>query len=153
MSRPDLFALNESGLNGFLFATVGTELNGSSLTVLSALARLGEDPWAKAASWARMPRAGASSALAACITQMPLSGQDLDDVHATAARLAGLLPSKSTEVPTAGVRTRTATLRAVQMSFACAAIAIGLAVAMSHMAVPNTAAATPLVPSQAVPPR
>ena len=44
-SQGDAFALRNSGLDQFLFAEVGTELNGSSLTVLSTLARLGKDPW------------------------------------------------------------------------------------------------------------
>ncbi len=40
MSHPDTFALKNSGLNEFLFAEIGTELNGSPLTILSVLARL-----------------------------------------------------------------------------------------------------------------
>ena len=49
MSHPDAFALKNSGLNEFLFAEVGIELNGSPLTILSILARLGQDPWVEAA--------------------------------------------------------------------------------------------------------
>ncbi len=53
MTSTDAFALKNSDLNTFLFADVGTELNGSALTILSVLARLGEDPWAEAARWAK----------------------------------------------------------------------------------------------------
>jgi hypothetical protein len=49
MSRPDVFALQNSSLNSFVFADIGTELNGSNLTILSALSRLGKDPWVEAA--------------------------------------------------------------------------------------------------------
>ncbi|MDQ2804184.1 MAG: hypothetical protein M3Y41_16470 [Pseudomonadota bacterium] len=56
---PDAFALKNSGLDAFLYADVGAELNGSPLTVLSVLARLGNDPWAQAAGWAALPTAAA----------------------------------------------------------------------------------------------
>ncbi len=91
MASSDVFVLPKSNLNGFLFAAIGTEENGSSLTVLSTLARLGEDPWAKAASWASMSKDAAVDALAACIAQMPLSRTDLQNAPATAARLVALL--------------------------------------------------------------
>jgi hypothetical protein len=91
MSQTDVFALEKSGLNGFLFATVGTEVNGSSLTVLSTLARLGDDPWVRAASWARMSRAAAGDALAAAIAGMPLQAHDLLAAPATAERLIDVL--------------------------------------------------------------
>lgn len=41
MTSSNAFALKESGLNDFLFAEVGTELNGSPLTILSILAKIG----------------------------------------------------------------------------------------------------------------
>lgn len=91
MPSRDVFALDRSGFNGFLFAAVGTEANGSSVSVLSALARLGDDPWAKAASWAQMSKAAAGEALAACICQMPISPEDLQAAPSTAARLVLLL--------------------------------------------------------------
>ncbi len=57
MAKADVFALKNSGLEAFLLAEVGTEWNGSGLTVLSLLARLGKDPWAEAATWSKLPRA------------------------------------------------------------------------------------------------
>src|ERR1700735_4323337 len=77
MSSPDAFALKNSGLNAFLFAEVGTELNGSQLTILSILARLGQDPWAEAARWAQLPKAAMIDCLVHSITQMPLCPQAL----------------------------------------------------------------------------
>jgi hypothetical protein len=49
VATADVFAMKNSGLEPFLYAEVGTELNGSTLTVLSVFARLGEDPWGEAA--------------------------------------------------------------------------------------------------------
>ncbi len=91
MPSRDVFALDRSGFNGFLYAAIGTEAGGSCLTVLSALARLGEDPWAQAAIWARMPTAASSAALAATIAQMPVMPEDQLAAASTAARLVQLL--------------------------------------------------------------
>jgi hypothetical protein len=94
MARHDAFALSNSPVNTFLFSEVGTELNGSSLTVLSVLARLGNDPWAQALSWASQPKAVIVDRLAECIAKMPLCAQALFDARSTASRLALLLPTE-----------------------------------------------------------
>jgi hypothetical protein len=94
MTHSDAFALKNSGLNEFLFAEVGNELNGSPLTILSVLARLGQDPWVEAARWAKLPKAAIIDCLAYSISQMPLSPQALGDARATATRLILLLPSQ-----------------------------------------------------------
>jgi hypothetical protein len=95
MARPDVFALANSGLDAFLRGEVGTELNGSTLTILSALARLGFDPWVEAARWARLPRAATIDRLAGLIAQMPLCPQSLGEARGTATRLALLLPGQA----------------------------------------------------------
>ena len=48
MPHSEAFCLQHSDLNGFLQAHIGTERHGGSLSVLSAIARLGEDPWNEA---------------------------------------------------------------------------------------------------------
>ena len=100
MPYPDAFALKNSGLNAFLFAEVGTELNGSQLTVLSILARLGQDPWAEAARWAQLPKAAMIDCLVHSIAQMPLCPQALVESprHRLPARPATALaePDSST---------------------------------------------------------
>lgn len=93
MSPTDAFALKKSGLNPFLFAEVGVELNGSPLTVLSVLARLGQDPWTVAAKWVKSPKTASIDALTSSISQMPLCPQALLEARATASRLVLLLPS------------------------------------------------------------
>ena len=92
-THPNVFALKNSGLNVFLYADVGAEPNGSPLTVLSMIARLGGDPWAEAARWAALPRAGAVESLAQSIAQMPLASSALAQARVTAERLAQLLPA------------------------------------------------------------
>ena len=96
--RPDAFTLKNSGLQAFLYADVGTEPNGSTLTILSVLARLGNDPWAQAASWAAMPRAAAIDGLSQGIAQMPLVPAPLMGSRDIAARLVELLPANSRQV-------------------------------------------------------
>jgi len=91
MPNSDAFALKNSSLNPFLFADVGVEQNGSTLTVLSVLARLGLDPWVQAGAWARLPRTAMVDCLTNCITQMPLSPGALAGARATAERLVQLL--------------------------------------------------------------
>jgi hypothetical protein len=102
MATSDAFALQRSGLNPFLFAEVGTELNGSTLTILSVLARLGQDPWAEAAKWTKLPKATIIDRLAQSIAQMPLPAQEINEARSTASRLILLLPSqvsRPTEAP------------------------------------------------------
>jgi hypothetical protein len=92
-THPNVFALKNSGVEAFLHADVGEELNGSTLTILSMIARLGPDPWSEAARWAALPRAGAIESLAESIDQMPLVPSALAEAHATATRLVQLLPT------------------------------------------------------------
>lgn len=94
MTTSNAFVFKNSGLNDFLFAEVGTELNGSPLTILSVLARLGQDPWAEAARWTKMSKAATIDSLAQSISQMPLGPQEIAEARATASRLILLLPSQ-----------------------------------------------------------
>ena len=127
MTTPDAFALRNSGLNAFLFAEVGTELNGSPLTVLSVLARLGQDPWVEAAKWAKLPRAAMIDRLAQSIAQMPLAPEALTDARSTASRLAQLLPSQVVRPSQAPTRSKASVPRWVMAAICCAAVALGLA--------------------------
>ena len=88
----DVLALRDAGLDPFLFSDVGTESNGTSLTILSLLARLGKDPWDEAAEWSRKPREAAIASLTDSILQMPPNQQASTDAHRTASRLVALLP-------------------------------------------------------------
>jgi hypothetical protein len=121
--------MKNSGLDAFLYSDVGAELNGSALTILSMIARLGRDPWAEAARWAALPRAGAIDGLAQSISQMPLVPTALAETRATAARLIQLLPA-TTRAPR---QDRTAKADAqsaqhlVRITFLYCAMALGVA--------------------------
>lgn len=92
MPYSEAFSLQHSDLNGFLQADIGTERNGGSLSVLSALARLGEDPWNEAGRLASLPKAAAIADFARTIANMPSSLWPLPEAEMIAARLTALLP-------------------------------------------------------------
>ena len=95
MANTEAFTIQRSDLNGFLFADVGVEANGMTLSVLSTLARQGMDPWDEAGRLARQPKSIATETLARMIAAMPASLWPLPDATAIAARLVALLPSRN----------------------------------------------------------
>ncbi len=117
------FALKNSGLEPFLLAEVGTEANGSALTVLSMLARLDQDPWAQAAVWTNLPRSVATERIAECIARTPV-----DAPPATAARIVGLLPGHAPAAPRVARETDLAPMPGWRpMLLFCAFLALGVA--------------------------
>jgi hypothetical protein len=86
------FSLLHSDLNDFLFATVGDEPNGMPLSVISALTRLGVDPWEEAARLAALPKVLAAEALAPMIARLSIGRPQRSNNVAIAQRLVGLLP-------------------------------------------------------------
>jgi hypothetical protein len=101
MALPARFSLLHSDLNDFLFASLGEEQNGVTLSVVSGLTRLGLDPWEEAARLTPLPKARAAEALAKVIARLPIHRtQSLDDL-AISRRLVELLPAQKT-VPLQG---------------------------------------------------
>jgi len=92
--RPE-FTLGHSEYNTFLFASVGEEAAGVQLTVLTALTRLGLDPWQEAARLSDLPREAAARALAATIATLPEGDWKVSEAGAIAARLVDCLPARS----------------------------------------------------------
>jgi hypothetical protein len=86
------FSLLHSDLNDFLFASVGDEQNGMPLSVLSALTRLGVDPWEEAGRLAALPKALAAEAMASMIARFPIARPLRSDNLAVGRRLVELLP-------------------------------------------------------------
>ncbi|TWT13713.1 hypothetical protein [Reyranella sp. CPCC 100927] len=82
--RPDFEA--------FLFAPIGEERNGMTLSVLSGLSRLEVNPWDEAAELSQLPKDRAIAALDRRIAQLPLGTWLLSDTAAIATRLVNLLP-------------------------------------------------------------
>jgi hypothetical protein len=94
VASPDVTALQRSDLNQFLFADIGTEANGMTLSVMSVFARLGADPWTEAGRLATLPKAAAADSLASMIAGMPKSLWALPDASVIAVRLISLLPAR-----------------------------------------------------------
>ena len=82
--RPDL--------DKFLFATVGDEINDVPLSVLSALTRVGVDPWKEAGRLSSMALPEAVEQLARLITEVPGRFRSLPEAREMAGSLVNLLP-------------------------------------------------------------
>jgi hypothetical protein len=92
MSSSDAFALRRFGLDEFLFASIGTEPSGMTLSLLSVFARRGDDPWNEAGKLVGLPKGDAIDSIAQAIVRMPRSVWTLPDATTIATRLVALLP-------------------------------------------------------------
>ncbi len=92
LNKSYLAATSTTSLERFVYADVTPEANGMSLSVLSALARRGLDPWQEARRLAELPAPVAVDRLAQTLAALPLVRVSLDDTKAIAGRLVALLP-------------------------------------------------------------
>jgi hypothetical protein len=97
------FSLLHSELNDFLFAQIGEEETGAPLSVLSALTRLGVDPWAEGARLLGLPREVAAQALVPTIAKFPKAKRTSSEVLKLADELAALLPPRAGDRATGAV--------------------------------------------------
>lgn len=93
MTSQNVTAPSTGDLGPFLYSDVAVERTGMELTLLSALARQGLDPWKEAERLASLPRPVATSDLSAKLATL-----GLPNGTALAVRLMGLLP-KPAAVP------------------------------------------------------
>src|SRR5258708_23223544 len=91
--RPE-YSLGHSEYNAFLFAAVGDEKVRLPLTVLTALTRLGFDPWREAARLSDLPRETPARAFAGTIAMLPEGDWKPSGSEAIAAPLVNLLPRR-----------------------------------------------------------
>jgi len=81
--------------DSFLFERIDKNSEGTPISVLSVLARLGVDPWEEAARLAQLPRLAAAKSLASMIAAaMPGAPSACLDAGAVSDRLISLLPSR-----------------------------------------------------------
>ncbi|MFW2448268.1 MAG: hypothetical protein ACN4E6_13175 [Qipengyuania pacifica] len=82
----------------FLYAPLGEDHQGLSVTVLSMLARLGVDPWTEAADLSKLPRRAAQQRLEALIGKFRDVSTQVSDRGRIALKLLAFLPkpAKST---------------------------------------------------------
>jgi hypothetical protein len=71
MAPPRFYAPLRPDLHNFLFATVGEERNGIPLSMISALAQLGLDPWDEASRLCSLAKQEAVERLAGLILRLP----------------------------------------------------------------------------------
>lgn len=88
-----IFSLQNSEFGAFLYAPIGEEENGMVVTALSALARIGVDPWQEAARLAQLPMDVASQRLTSIIAGLPNGRWAKSDAGSIAAGLIALLPA------------------------------------------------------------
>ncbi len=92
MTRTASLSALGSEFNDFLFAPIGEDKNDMPLSVLSALARAGLDPWQEAAELSRLPPETATQRLVASISALSGGLSAHLDLRTLAARLITLLP-------------------------------------------------------------
>lgn len=102
MAGTDVLNPHPPELERFLYAYVGEDRKGSSVTVLSALARLNRDPWAESAELAALSREAAGARLGSLLSRFrDVPGLGQDD-GALARDLTGLLPERAARPGSAG---------------------------------------------------
>jgi hypothetical protein len=87
--RPDL--------DKFLFAAVGTEQGGVPLSMVSALVRLGLDPWEEAGRLSSLGKLEAAEQLARLIAELPDHHRSLMEAREIAGGLVEQLPKRDGE--------------------------------------------------------
>ena len=92
MTHAALTPLLGREFDSFLFASIGEDRNGTTLSLLSALARFDVDPWQETVSLARMPRERAKERLTALIAATTIDFAASPSAATIAARLIALLP-------------------------------------------------------------
>jgi hypothetical protein len=107
MLRPASTALPGSEFNAFLFAPMGEDSNGMSVSVLSGLARSDVDPWKEAARLAQLPGKTAIERLASLIETLPGRALARPEARSAATRLIALLPHSPADDAASGEAPRT----------------------------------------------
>jgi hypothetical protein len=130
------FSFGHTAFDDFLYAAVGEEKNGLELTVLSALTRLGFDPWVEAARLSDLPEKAAAQALATIIAGIPEGNWKISDSRAIAVRLMSLLPRRGgvpSRLPQSGrVHLKTSSAAALWLISIVVAAAVFFAVFERH---------------------
>ncbi len=131
------YSLGHSQFNDFLFAFVGEEKSGARLTVLSALARLGFDPWAEAARLSELTRDLAANALAATIAALPEGNWKASDSRSIAVHLVDRLPKhvspRANSPRGSGIRDQTPKGEAAQKWLSWIALGVAVLVVLSRL--------------------
>jgi hypothetical protein len=96
MANPNVLNPHPPEFERFLYASVGEDRNGSVVTVLSTLARLGLDPWQEAAELVTLGRDAARSRLETLLARFRDVPTLTSDHRRVAQDLSQLLPERQT---------------------------------------------------------
>jgi hypothetical protein len=133
---PQAFPPLGSEFEPFLYAVVCDEANGAPLTMVSAIARSGADPWQEAARIAKLPKSRAFEALGRLI---PVHSEA--ESEAIAKRLFALLPAphRTMNFPLAGSPVKSAGKSMNPLVPIIGALMLGLALVSFFKAAPSGA--------------
>lgn len=102
MSAPTILNPNNPDFERFLYAPVGEDRGGSTVSVLSVLARLNLDPWAEAADLTALSREAAGARLSLLLSRCRDVPRLVRDHQAVADELARLLPERKARMAPSG---------------------------------------------------
>ncbi|MEM7530378.1 MAG: hypothetical protein AAF416_22515 [Pseudomonadota bacterium] len=108
MTSVDILHPNNRALEPFLYAFVGDDRNGASVTVLSALARLNLEPWQEAARLSASGQVAATARLVQLLSRFHDVPALARTREAVANELVFLLPDRPARVAPAGARDKEA---------------------------------------------
>ena len=95
MPKSNVLHPDGSDFDGFLHAYVGADRNGTEITVISTLARLGLDPWREASELAGLSSGAARMRLSAILARFKdIPGLNCEN-EAVARKLVSLLPDRT----------------------------------------------------------
>jgi hypothetical protein len=117
----------------FLYASVSVHADPLQLSVLSALSRVGVDPWIEAAELAQLPIESATTRLVQQLSRLPAESWTQPDAAAIAERLIKLLPRRSSvplAVPASVMRRPHPALSAHLIIFAALALTLLVSLAI-----------------------
>jgi len=139
--HPDV-SFGRPDLDAFLFAPVGVDNAGLPLTVLSALTRLGFDPWGEAARLSSLSVGAATDALAKTLARLPEGDWKKSDSASIAIRLIASLPRRGALAQPPTPDRRGATIGMPSLSKAalwlfCLVAAVGCYMLLSQLTAPS----------------
>jgi hypothetical protein len=106
MTLRETFRPLRPDLDNFLFAAVGAEQDGIPLSMLSALTRLGLDPWDEAGRLSSLSKREATEQLARLIADLPDTSRSMADAREIAGGLVVQLPKHDSARPLLPVQAR-----------------------------------------------
>jgi hypothetical protein len=120
---------NGTDFDRFLYATVGEDRDGSTVTVVSALARLGLDPWNEATELALLGREAACARLGKLLSGFEDVPTLALEHGAVAATLTSLLPDRLSRRVTKLTKPALSKGRAVSFGWVLAVLMVVLVLA------------------------